>query len=498
MSETKDLSGVTLLGNQNTKYKFDYDPSILERFEKHFEDTSDDEQVVSLDCFEFCSRCITGDTLIDIARDESLYPHGVPIKDLIGTEGYVFSVDPETLQPVVKKYRDVRCTGKHVPVVKVNMKYTSNGEVKYSSIVCTPDHLFLVKRGFRGSQWIPAESLEPNMRLIINQCKVGTDTCRNGAIRHRLIGQAVYGDIDGYDIHHINHNHFDNRPENLQKLTASEHQHLHRSQDYGYDESLDVDELVRLYESGENFASLAKMFDCDVSTIESRIGDKVDRRTQRESLLLKNRTPEVIARNEEICDLYRRGYLIKEIGEYMQLHGTRISEILKEAGITITESNAARKARIEKDLPPLNHSIISVEPAGFADVYNMEVDDTHCFFANEVAIHNCPKTNQPDFATIHIAYIPNKYMVESKSLKLYLFSFQQHGDFHETCVHMIMDDLVKLLDPKYLEVYGDFNSRGGISILPCSIYADEAHADMKKARQLAILQHNLDHRPRTA
>ena len=110
----------------------------------------------------------------------------------------------------------------------------------------------------------------------------------------------------------------------------------------------------------------------------------------------------------------------------------------------------------------------------------------------------CPKTNQPDFATIHIAYIPNKYMVESKSLKLYLFSFQQHGDIHETCVHMIMDDLVKLLDPKYLEVYGDFNSRGGISILPCSIYADEAHADMKKARQLAILQHNLDHRPRTA
>lgn len=52
----QDLSGVTLLGNQNTKYKFDYDPSILEKFEKKFEDSVEDEQVVSLDCFEFASR----------------------------------------------------------------------------------------------------------------------------------------------------------------------------------------------------------------------------------------------------------------------------------------------------------------------------------------------------------------------------------------------------------------------------------------------------------
>lgn len=110
----------------------------------------------------------------------------------------------------------------------------------------------------------------------------------------------------------------------------------------------------------------------------------------------------------------------------------------------------------------------------------------------------CPKTGQPDFATIHIAYIPNKYMVESKSLKLYLFSFQQEGSFHESCVHMIMQDLVDLLDPKYLEVYGDFNSRGGISILPFSVYADDAHKDVKLARQLAVMNQNTSHRPRTA
>lgn len=109
----------------------------------------------------------------------------------------------------------------------------------------------------------------------------------------------------------------------------------------------------------------------------------------------------------------------------------------------------------------------------------------------------CPKTGQPDLATIHISYIPDKLMVESKSLKLYLFSYQQHGDFHESCVHMIMQDLVNLLRPRYLEVYGDFNSRGGVSILPFSVYADRDHRDIKKARQLAMMQYSCQHRPRT-
>lgn len=96
----------------------------------------------------------------------------------------------------------------------------------------------------------------------------------------------------------------------------------------------------------------------------------------------------------------------------------------------------------------------------------------------------CPKTRQPDMGTIHISYIPNEYMVESKSLKLYLFSFRNHGAFHEKCVNMILNDLVELLQPKYIEVYGDFNSRGGICILPFSAYSTPEYADFKKHRQL--------------
>ena len=82
----------------------------------------------------------------------------------------------------------------------------------------------------------------------------------------------------------------------------------------------------------------------------------------------------------------------------------------------------------------------------------------------------CPITGQPDFAEIRISYIPAERMVESKSLKLYLFSFRNHGDFHEDCVNIIMKDLIRLMQPKYIEVTGIFTPRGGISIWPYANY----------------------------
>ena len=82
----------------------------------------------------------------------------------------------------------------------------------------------------------------------------------------------------------------------------------------------------------------------------------------------------------------------------------------------------------------------------------------------------CPITGQPDFATIYISYVPNIKMVESKSLKLYLFSFRNHGDFHEDVVNIIMKDLIRLMEPRYIEVWGKFLPRGGISIDPYANY----------------------------
>jgi 7-cyano-7-deazaguanine reductase len=99
----------------------------------------------------------------------------------------------------------------------------------------------------------------------------------------------------------------------------------------------------------------------------------------------------------------------------------------------------------------------------------------------------CPKTGQPDFAKIIISYIPRVEMVESKSLKLYLFSFRNHGDFHEDCVNIIMEDLWKLMNPKYIEVVGIFTPRGGISIYPFANRADDEHQELAAQRRLAQL-----------
>ena len=82
----------------------------------------------------------------------------------------------------------------------------------------------------------------------------------------------------------------------------------------------------------------------------------------------------------------------------------------------------------------------------------------------------CPITGQPDFATIYLSYIPDKKLVESKSMKLYLFSFRNHGAFHEDCMNIIMKDLIALLEPKYIEVWGKFLPRGGLSIDPFCNY----------------------------
>lgn len=82
----------------------------------------------------------------------------------------------------------------------------------------------------------------------------------------------------------------------------------------------------------------------------------------------------------------------------------------------------------------------------------------------------CPITGQPDFATIRVEYIPGEKCVESKSLKLYLLGYRNFGTFHEACVTRICNDLVALLEPRWLRVTGEFTARGGISFWPEAEY----------------------------
>lgn len=102
----------------------------------------------------------------------------------------------------------------------------------------------------------------------------------------------------------------------------------------------------------------------------------------------------------------------------------------------------------------------------------------------------CPITGQPDFATIYISYLPDGKLVESKSLKLYLFSFRNHGAFHEDCINIMLKDLVALMDPKYIEVWGKFLPRGGLSIDPYCNYGKPGTKYVQMA-EYRMLNHDL-------
>ena len=84
---------------------------------------------------------------------------------------------------------------------------------------------------------------------------------------------------------------------------------------------------------------------------------------------------------------------------------------------------------------------------------NFEIPEFSCL---------CPKTGQPDFAVLEIEYIPNNLCVELKSLKLYIWSYRDHGVFHEAVTNKILDDLVATISPRFMNISADFNVRGGI------------------------------------
>ena len=88
----------------------------------------------------------------------------------------------------------------------------------------------------------------------------------------------------------------------------------------------------------------------------------------------------------------------------------------------------------------------------------------------------CPLTGQPDFGTITIHYIPDRKILESKSLKLYLWSYREEGVFQEHLTNRILDDVVKVLDPWYCKVTGAFAARGGISITVEAVFDKQGGA----------------------
>ena len=92
----------------------------------------------------------------------------------------------------------------------------------------------------------------------------------------------------------------------------------------------------------------------------------------------------------------------------------------------------------------------------------------------------CPKTGQPDFATLHISYIPDKLCIELKSLKIYLVSYRNEGVFHEKLTNIILDDLVSSCRSRTMKIVGDFNVRGGINTTVTVEHLSKAKKSAKK------------------
>lgn len=128
-----------------------------------------------------------------------------------------------------------------------------------------------------------------------------------------------------------------------------------------------------------------------------------------------------------------------------------------------------QKSEIQYDNPGSNTLEWVPNPFHSAHSNPNGVSGTVSICANEFT-SLCPITGQPDFATIEIEYVPRERLVESKSLKLYLGQFRQHGEFHEACVNRIANDLITLLEPQCLKVVGKFTARGGIAIHPRAEY----------------------------
>ena len=109
-----------------------------------------------------------------------------------------------------------------------------------------------------------------------------------------------------------------------------------------------------------------------------------------------------------------------------------------------------------KPTPRLSNEMLETFPnpqAGRDYTIRMRIPEFTCL---------CPKTGQPDFATLHLEYVPDRKCVELKSLKLYVWSFRNEGAFHEAVTNRILDDLVRLTQPRFMRLTADFNVRGGI------------------------------------
>jgi len=308
-------------------------------------------------------NCLSGDTLIDCPRDLSKYQKGIPIKDLVGKEFYTYSFDIADNRFCLKKATHVRKTGEKIPVYKVTFGWNSHGtgEYKQDSITGTDFHPLLLKDGtYKGiGKLVVGDRLQPFFVRDRTKENIYQGLLRNRTVRikpneymdeHRFVYQEVCGLVDSnVHVHHKDHNHQNNEPDNLEGLNKIDHMKHH---------------------FGDNFQS-------KITAISLKKMSKS--RT-------KNKVEPIYQEKEYLQQMVKDGYSGTQIAGLNKVTRQAVLKFMRRYGIVSNQ----RKQILEWQEAKINHKVISVEFAGYEDVYDMTVEGTENFIANGIVVHNSP------------------------------------------------------------------------------------------------------------
>lgn len=303
--------------------------------------------------FQGAMHCLVGSTRIDCPRDLVRYPDGIPIKDLVGKEFHTYSWSKKKGRFVLRKARNVCKTGRKAEVWKVT--WYDGYNKKYGELVGTPNHRVMLRSGkYKQLKDLkPGDSLKVLRRAIHNRKPYQSIVATPGKYtsEHRFIYQELHGNLPtGENVHHENGNIYDNGVSNLHRMNHSEHiSHHHKGK-------VTSEETKRKISESEKGKTISAEHRKALSLANTGKGNPMYGRQH----------------TEQAKESIRQKKTGKSLPE-----GTRI-----KMSRTHKKRWRARKAAMS------NHKVVSVEFYGYEDVYDMEVEKTHNFVANEIVVHN--------------------------------------------------------------------------------------------------------------
>ena len=325
--------------------------------------------------------CLAGSTLIDVPRDLSKHPAGIPIRDLVGTEPLVYSYDGQRI--ALARATNVRRTGIQRQVYRV--RFTSRSKGRFATpleLVGTAEHPVMLRDGSykplgdlrRGDRLMPLYRRSRDGKYAWIDRNDGSFT-----LEHRMVAASVAGRPLGDDehAHHIDHNPINNGEENIAGMVAAAHLALH-----GGERPPHYDEHPRGMLGKRHTDVVA---DGIRRSMRRHWADPSGRAMHTEAIQkngLERRLPMPSA--EHLRQLYEEdGLSTTAIGVSFGVSDPTAANWLRRRGIGVRAPGRRKKS---------NHRVLSVDPAGCEDVYDIEVPSHHCFVANGVVVHNSGKT----------------------------------------------------------------------------------------------------------